>query len=116
LDLILAVDDLKEFHTANLTKEFNREDYTYLARMTKGYPVYKFQNYGAKVHFNSKNIDSPLLKEISHEEQTTVQLRYGIVEHSDMLRDLNHWETLLSASFMQRPHTVLHECEEVALA
>lgn len=24
-----------------------------------------------------------------------------------MIRDLNHWETLLASSFMQRPHKIL---------
>lgn len=35
LDLIIAVDDLKEFHTKNITKDYNRNDYTYLARIAK---------------------------------------------------------------------------------
>jgi hypothetical protein len=34
LDLIIAVDDLKKFHQANMDKSMNRENYTYLARMT----------------------------------------------------------------------------------
>lgn len=36
LDLIIAVDDLKEFHNKNIQKTVNGKDYTYLARMTKG--------------------------------------------------------------------------------
>ena len=36
LDLIIAVDDLKAFHTKNIQKDINGKDYTYLARMTKG--------------------------------------------------------------------------------
>ena len=38
-----------------------------------------------------------------------INLRYGIVEFEDMVRDLNYWETLLASSFMQRPHEILTE-------
>jgi len=41
-----------------------------------------------------------------------INLRYGIVEYSDMLRDLKYWESLVSSSFMQRPHTVLTETND----
>lgn len=38
-----------------------------------------------------------------------VNIRYGIIELDDMLRDLEHWETLLVSSFMQRPSEVIEE-------
>ncbi len=38
-----------------------------------------------------------------------INVRYGIVEFDDMVRDLKYWETLLASSFMQRPHEVLTE-------
>ena len=38
-----------------------------------------------------------------------INLRYGIVQFDDMVRDLKYWETLLASSFMQRPHEVLTE-------
>jgi len=31
------------------------------------------------------------------------------VQYDDMIRDLRYWETLLSSSFMQRPHEILTE-------
>jgi hypothetical protein len=40
--VILAVDDLKAFHKDNLSKEWNRQDYTYMARVTKGSVVTYF--------------------------------------------------------------------------
>jgi hypothetical protein len=42
-------------------------------------------------------------------EKNLINLRYGIVEFDDMVRDLKYWETLLASSFMQRPHEVLTE-------
>lgn len=107
MDLLLAVDDLKAFHTENLTKELNREDYTYMARLSKGRVVTYFQTKGAKVHFNHKTIEDPMLSELTEGKQKEISLRYGIVEYGDLIRDLRHWETLLCSSFMQRPHEIL---------
>ena len=36
-----------------------------------------------------------------------LKIRYGVIDIDDMLRDLEHWETLLTSSFMQRPHEIL---------
>jgi len=36
-----------------------------------------------------------------------VNLRYGVIAMDDLLRDLEHWETLLISSFMHRPFEVL---------
>lgn len=51
-------------------------------------------------------LDDPLLADMAEGDKKAT-LRYGVVEYEDMLRDLNHWETLLTSSFMQRPHDVL---------
>lgn len=97
--MIIAVDDLKEFHTKNITKEFNRDDYTYLARIAK--PIlWNAQKYGTRCHFNHMTIEDSQLEEVSQGSKKEVNLRYGIVEYDDMIRDLEHWETLLTSSFM----------------
>jgi hypothetical protein len=36
-----------------------------------------------------------------------VNIRYGIIELADLLRDLETWETLLTSTFMQRPFDIL---------
>ena len=36
-----------------------------------------------------------------------MNLRYGVIAMDDLLRDLEHWETLLISSFMHRPFEVL---------
>mgnify|MGYP006098582963 CR=1 FL=1 len=46
----MAVDDLKEFHKANL--EENKEHYTMFVRFTHGKVLNLVQQNGAKIHFN----------------------------------------------------------------
>lgn len=94
LDILVAVDDLKAFHKANLAA--NKTDYTYLARMTHGLPVTFFQTRGARVHFNHTTLSLPDSKE-------QIKIRYGVVEYADMIRDMQHWETMVTSTFMQRP-------------
>ena len=46
------------------------------------------------------------------EDQTEVKLRYGIINLPDLIRDLEHWETLMVSSMMQRPiHTLIDDPE-----
>jgi hypothetical protein len=30
-------------------------------------------------------------------------VRYGVIQYEDVVRDLNHWETMLVSTMMQRP-------------
>ena len=60
------------------------------------------------MHFNNIKLENnQCLKELTNGESCSLKLRYGIIEIDDMLRDLQYWETLLTSSFMQRPHEVL---------
>lgn len=102
IDCFYAVDDLKAFHKANMDK--NYKDYSYLNRMTHGMPAAWFQTRGARVHFN----------ETRGQGDKKVRFRYGIVEYADVVRDLQCWETLMTSSFMQRPHTILKIDEEIS--
>jgi hypothetical protein len=45
-----------------------------------------------------------MMPSVENEGEELVKFRYGIVEYSDMIRDLKYWETLLTSTFMQRPH------------
>jgi hypothetical protein len=49
-----------------------------------------YSHHGAKVHFNYTKIDGE-------------HLRYGVVGHDDLLRDLKYWETLTMATVMLKP-------------
>jgi len=42
------------------------------------------------------------------DEKNPRQLRYGIVEHEDLIRDLLYWETLTVSSMLLRPFEVIH--------
>ena len=44
--------------------------------------------------------------------KTDINLRYGIVAYNDMVRDLSLWESLVSSTFMMRPHKVLTEQDD----
>lgn len=46
---------------------------------------------------------------MTHGKKNQIGLRYGVVQFDDMIRDLKYWETLLTSSFMQRPHEILTE-------
>lgn len=51
------------------------------------------------------------MEELTEGKSKDVNLRYGIVAYNDMLRDLTHWESLLAATFMMRPHSQLFEAD-----
>ena len=60
------------------------------------------------MHFNHMELGSvDTIKSLSGGAEDKLKLRYGVISLEDMLRDLQHWETLLTSSFMQRPHEVL---------
>lgn len=80
--------------------EMNKKHYTYMARMTHGRVVTYAQNYAAKIHFNNMSIEDSSLPLLANGQSQKVNIRYGIIEMDDMMRDLEHWETLLVSSFM----------------
>ena len=59
--MILAVENLKDFHKENMA--MNKDHYTYMARFTKGRVVTYFQDKGAKMHFNYMKVNDPELSE-----------------------------------------------------
>jgi hypothetical protein len=97
-DLILGVKNLKDFHKANMS--MNKHHYTYMARMTHGKVVFYAQNYAARIHFNYMTLDDKSLPLLPNGDTQKVNFRYGIIELDDVMRDLEHWETLLVSSFM----------------
>ena len=44
-----------------------------------------------------------VIDRLTFQTQVKNYLRYMIVEHSDLVRDLNYWETLSVSSLMLRP-------------
>lgn len=60
------------------------------------------------MHFNFRKF-KPRLAELPDEEKKEISLRYGVIEYSDLVRDLRTWETLMSSSIMQRPYRLLSD-------
>ena len=50
IDLILAVENTKDFHTENM--QMNKKHYTYFVRSTRGIAVHYIQDMAARMHFN----------------------------------------------------------------
>ena len=114
IDLILAVENTKDFHTENLSR--NKRHYTYFVRSTYGKAVHVIQDVAARMHFNHTKIAATEhIKGLSDGEGDApdeINIRYGVIAYDDMLRDLQHWETLAASSFMQRPYEVLCQDEQ----
>jgi hypothetical protein len=77
----------------------NKKHYPATSKFFKVKLVTMFQHYGAKVHLNY----IPMI----NEEGRANYLRYMVVEHSDLIRDLQYWETLSVSSLMLRPVCLL---------
>jgi|LauGreDrversion4_2_1035121.scaffolds.fasta_scaffold72922_1 hypothetical protein len=42
-----------------------------------------------------------------------VDVRYGVIQYDDIVRDLKHWETMLVSTLMQRPIKTIVKNDEV---
>lgn len=78
--LIVAVDDIRQFHKDNI--RINKTHYPYTARIFKEKFVSYFSKYGAKIHFNTFKL------------QNSKNITYGIIRKQDLIHDLKLWETL----------------------
>jgi hypothetical protein len=102
IGLIVAVDDLQEFHTENIKQ--NKTHYQYTARIFKARFISFFSKYGARIHINTFKLDN---------DKT---MQYGIIKMQDLVQDLKLWETLYCSSFLMRPYQKLQECSEIESA
>lgn len=100
--MIVAVDDLKEFHKQNIEK--NKTHYPYTARVFKEKLINFFSKYGARTHFNTFKLENE------------DNFKYGIIKKQDLLSDLKSWETLLCSSFMMRPIEKLESDTDIDIA
>eukprot|EP00347_Sterkiella_histriomuscorum_P021408 403334078 len=92
--------------------ELNKKHYTYMNRATKNRVLNYFQNKGAKVHFNTIKIeDTEVIDQTGKLEY--LNLRYGVIQYEDLVRDLSYWETMLVSSLMQRPIKTAINSDEI---
>lgn len=112
----MAVDDSKEFHKKNLSK--NKDHYTVISRYSRALDInLLFTNFGAKIHFNEVSMKTPeymkMLEDSDEEyEEEIIRFRYGVITMDNLLRDLKYWETLAVSSMMQRPIKPIIICEK----
>lgn len=106
------MDNIEAFHKENL--ERNKLHYTMMNRATRSRVLNYFQSKGAKVHFNYgiKMIDEELAQQTG-EQQEFVDVRYGVISYENLQRDLEHWETMLVSTMMQRPIKTIVKNEQI---
>lgn len=78
--MIVAVDDLKQFHKENI--KLNKTHYPYTGRIFKEKFIAFFSRYGARIHFNTFQLENKK------------SMKYGVIRKKDLIQDLNLWETL----------------------
>lgn len=102
----MAVDNSVEFHKKNM--KMNKQHYTIFSRFTHGRILKLLQTRGSKIHFNDVQMpkdDYVKMMETTddipfNDELENVHFRYGLINVSDMKRDLKYWETLMTSSMM----------------
>lgn len=101
LDMILAVDDPKEWHAGNIAE--HPQDYS-LLRLLGPQAVSAVQEWGAGVYYN------PYVRFGEHE------IKYGVISTRRLIDDLLHWNDLYAAGRLQKPVEGLRSDERIAKA
>ncbi len=57
-------------------------------------------------------VDEDLAQQTGKPEEM-VDVRYGVIQYDDIVRDLKHWETMLVSTLMQRPIKTIVKNDEV---
>ena len=89
IDLILIVEDMKEWHKENIEK--NPTDYSFLGRIRLGHitrEAMKGKNH--VTYCTSIKVNNHLFK-------------YGLIEEKDFIKDLQTWEPFYVAGRFQKP-------------
>jgi translocator assembly and maintenance protein 41 len=92
IDFIFGIKDSKAWHYKNLEKNFHH--YSFL-RLGGSDIISKIQqNYGAKVYYNTF---------VTIENKN---IKYGVINFSDLYSDLLNWDTLYVSGRMQKPYII----------
>jgi translocator assembly and maintenance protein 41 len=107
IDMIMSVKDSEQWHAKNLKQ--NPRHYSTLMRLCGPNVVTQLQRkVGAEIYYNT-NV------ELNNEsgEMSEDRYKYGIIEWSDFISDLNHWNTLYVSGRLQKPSLLsYHENDE----
>ena len=93
IDLIIAVDNTLEFHKKNM--KMNRKHYSMWSKIMPWHITDFVQRNGTKLYYN------PMVKFKDWEDGNTY--KYGIIQHSDFMSDLNDWTEFFVAARLQKP-------------
>ena len=99
IDLIMAVDDARSWHTANLSQ--NRHHYSSLAALG-GPPFISWiqKGFGAMLYFHPF---VPVSLQSEGSQTIHREIKYGIVSTDDLVQDLLDWRYLYLAGRMHKP-------------
>jgi translocator assembly and maintenance protein 41 len=88
-DLIFIVNDVKKFHTQNIL--INKQHYSSTALALGIDNLAKVNSFGTKIYYNpSVKIED-------------VNIKYGIIQESDFINNLTHWDNLFVAGRFHKP-------------
>lgn len=93
LDIILVVENSREFHVQNLST--NQWHYSNLSYLGADFLSQVQQNYGGKLYFNT---DVSL-----KDNKDYTRLKYGVISYTDFLDDLMNWSSFYIAGRLQKP-------------
>ena len=93
IDLIISVDDTREFHKKNL--RMNRDHYSWMAKIMPLHITDMVNRGSTRIYFN------PLVKFKGCTEN--LQYKYGIIHYTDFIDDLVDWREFYTAARLQKP-------------
>lgn len=98
-DVIFLVNNLKEWHLENM--EMNPKDYSMIGRihLSKA-PIERIKGLNKITYF-------------SQIKDGDYSYKYGVIEESDFLHNLNTWDNMFIAGRFQKPVVEIHSNEEV---
>lgn len=110
LDIIFAVEDSEAWHKAN--KKRHGDHYTSIIDLKPSQIATVQKDIGARVWFNAM---VPLPAVTGTVNAGKRLLKYGVVETSDLRRDLLEWEVLYVAGRLHKPVQLLKSTEDLDL-
>ncbi|KAF7561930.1 hypothetical protein G7046_g2217 [Stylonectria norvegica] len=101
IDFIFGVTHTQHWHSINMKQ--HRNHYSGIASLGSGF-VSRVQDWGAGVYFNP------------YVEVNGMLIKYGVTSIDNLVRDLNHWDSLYLAGRLHKPVKILRDHPRVRLA
>jgi len=106
LDFIFAVNNPKVWHEENL--ELNPKHYSFVRHMGVD-AIVKLQRAGPGIYYNTRvNVQGP--------KGETIKIKYGVIETTQLCRDLIRWDSLYVSGRMQKPVLIVESNTQLKIA